>query len=100
MDIITAFLLGLLGSLHCAGMCGPLALALPAAGRSGSAYLGGRIAYNLGRVTTYSGVGVVGGMFGKALLLAGIQRWVSIALGLALLAGLFTSPKLAVARPV
>ena len=34
MDLWTAFLLGLVGSLHCAGMCGPLALALPAAGNT------------------------------------------------------------------
>ncbi len=27
--IWTAFILGLAGSMHCAGMCGPLALALP-----------------------------------------------------------------------
>jgi sulfite exporter TauE/SafE len=34
------------------------------------------------------------------LVLAGIQRWVSIALGLALLAGLICSRKLGVSRPV
>ena len=34
IDCWTAFLLGLVGSLHCAGMCGPLALALPTAGNS------------------------------------------------------------------
>lgn len=100
MDYLAAFFLGLLGSLHCAGMCGPLALALPATGRSGAGYVAGRLAYNLGRVTTYCALGVVFGIFGKALLLAGIQRWVSIALGVALLIGLFTSQKLAVAPPV
>ncbi len=29
MELWTAFILGLVGSLHCAAMCGPLALALP-----------------------------------------------------------------------
>ena len=41
MDLWTAFLLGLVGSLHCAGMCGPLALALPAAGNTTPAYVAG-----------------------------------------------------------
>jgi sulfite exporter TauE/SafE len=100
MDLWTAFILGLVGSLHCAGMCGPLALALPAAGNTASGYVAGRAAYNLGRVITYCLLGVVFGLLGKTLWLAGIQRWVSIALGLALLAGLFTSRKLALWRPV
>jgi len=40
------------------------------------------------------------GALGKTLFLAGIQRWVSIALGLALIAGLFASRKLALWQPV
>lgn len=94
MDFWTPFILGLVGSLHCAGMCGPLALALPAAGRTASAYVAGRLAYNLGRVVTYTLLGVVFGLLGKTLLLAGVQRWLSIAIGLLLLAGLFASRKL------
>jgi hypothetical protein len=100
MLLLTAFLLGLVGSLHCAGMCGPLALALPMAGNSTPAFVLGRVAYNLGRIVTYCLLGVVFGLAGKTLLLAGVQRWASIALGVALLAGLFTSRKLAVWRPV
>ena len=95
-----AFVLGLLGSLHCAGMCGPLALALPQAGKSLSAYTSGRIAYNIGRVITYCLLGVLCGLVGRTLLMAGIQRWVSIALGVLLLVGLFTSRKLALWQPV
>jgi uncharacterized protein len=100
MDCWTAFILGLVGSLHCAGMCGPLALALPSAGNTASAYGAGRLAYNAGRVMTYCLLGVMFGLVGKTLLLAGIQRWVSIALGAALLAGLFASRKLGLWRPV
>ncbi|HOB32801.1 MAG TPA: sulfite exporter TauE/SafE family protein [Verrucomicrobiota bacterium] len=99
MELWTAFLLGLVGSLHCAGMCGPLALALPSPG-SGGAHVLGRVAYNLGRVATYGLIGVVFGLFGRALLLAGLQRWLSIALGVALLGGLLTSRHLAWWRPV
>jgi hypothetical protein len=100
MNILTAIVLGLVGSLHCAGMCGPLALALPAAGTSGPGFLSGRLAYNLGRILTYCLLGVVFGLVGKTLVVAGVQRWVSIGLGLMLLIGLFSSRKLALWRPV
>jgi len=98
--IWTAFILGLFGSLHCAGMCGPLALALPVTGGKPASFFAGRLAYNLGRIVTYCVLGLAFGLIGKTLGLAGIQRWVSIALGVALLAGLFTSRKLALWRPI
>ena len=100
MDLCTAFSLGLIGSLHCAGMCGPLALALPAAGNTTPGYVLGRVAYNAGRIITYCVLGIVFGLAGWTFLLAGLQRWVSIALGVALLLGLFASRKLALSRPV
>jgi len=100
LDCWTAFLLGFVGSLHCAGMCGPLALALPATGNSTPAYVLGRFAYNAGRIITYCLLGIVFGLVGQTLLLAGLQRWVSIALGVALLLALFASRRLALARPV
>lgn len=100
MELWTAFLLGLVGSAHCAGMCGPLALALPAAGNTRMTFFAGRLAYNFGRVLTYSGLGLVFGLFGKTFLLAGLQRGLSIALGVFLLAGLVLSRKLALWRPV
>jgi uncharacterized protein len=100
MDLGTAFLLGLVGSLHCAGMCGPLALALPAAGNTTPGYVLGRVAYNAGRIVTYCLLGIVFGLAGWTFLLAGLQRWVSIALGVALLLGLFASRRLALWRPV
>lgn len=100
MDYWTAFVLGLAGSLHCAAMCGPLALALPTAARNGLNLVVGRCAYAVGRITTYCALGLVFGLAGRTLALAGIQRWVSIALGLTLLTGLFASRRLALWRPV
>jgi hypothetical protein len=91
MELGTAFLLGFTGSLHCAGMCGPLALALPPAGDSAAGFIAGRLAYNAGRILTYCLLGVVFGLIGQAMLLAGVQRWVSLTLGLALLVGLAAS---------
>ena len=100
LPLATAFALGLVGSLHCAGMCGPLALALPVAGKGPGRFVLGRLAYNLGRVATYAGLGIVFGLAGQGLLLAGLQRWVSITLGVLLIVGLFASRRVALARPV
>ena len=100
MEFTTAFVLGLVGSLHCAGMCGPLALALPPAGKTATGHAAGRLAYNGGRIVTYCALGLLFGLLGKTLLLAGVQRWLSIALGVALLVGLFASRKLALWRPM
>src|ERR1041385_2077549 len=80
-DYWTALVLGLVGSLHCAGMCGPLALALPQAGGNALAFGFGRVTYNLGRVSAYCILGLLFGLVGRSLFLAGVQRWVSIALG-------------------
>jgi uncharacterized protein len=100
MEYWTALLLGLVGSVHCAGMCGPLALALPAGGDSRAAFIAGRLAYNLGRILTYAGLGAVFGLVGQGFVLAGVQRWVSLILGAAILIGLFFSPRLLKAAPV
>ncbi len=94
MDLWTAFILGLAGSLHCAGMCGPLALALPTPDHRLTPLLAGRLAYNAGRVVTYCLLGLLFGLLGKVFAVAGLQQTLSIALGVALLLGLFLSPKL------
>jgi uncharacterized protein len=100
MDLGIAFILGFLGSLHCAAMCGPLMLALPVPAGGPLRFVAGRIVYQLGRILTYCLLGVVAGLAGKSLLLAGFQRWISIALGIAVLAGFLLSKKIAVAAPV
>jgi len=100
IEIWTAFLLGLVGSLHCAGMCGPLALAMPSTGATPAGFVLGRCVTHLGRLATYAALGVVFGLAGQTLLLAGVQRWISIALGAALLGGLLASRRLALAAPV
>lgn len=100
MELWTAFILGLVGSLHCAGMCGPLALALPPAGATAPAFFTGRLAYNLGRLITYGALGLIFGLIGKSLFLAGVQRWTSIGLGILLLVGIFSSRRMALWRPI
>ena len=98
MQLWTAFLLGFVGSAHCAGMCGPLALALPG-GKRGT-FVVGRVLYNLGRIVTYMAMGAVFGLLGQGLALAGLQRWLSVVLGVIILAGLFSSRRFGGALPV
>ena len=100
MDFTLAIALGLLGSLHCAAMCGPLQLALPLPPGGPGRVIRGRVLYQLGRITTYCLLGVVAGLAGKSLALAGLQRWLSIALGAAILAGWLLSKKMALSTPV
>jgi sulfite exporter TauE/SafE len=100
MDFGIAFALGLLGSLHCAAMCGPLMLALPAPSGGAGRFLAGRIFYQLGRIATYCLLGVVAGLIGKSIFLAGLQRWLSIALGASILIGFLLSKKVALSAPV
>jgi sulfite exporter TauE/SafE len=79
--ISMAFLMGLVGSFHCLGMCGPIAMALPMGHRTNSGRLAGGVIYNLGRVFTYSFLGLVLGMAGELLISPKIQNMVSIAFG-------------------
>lgn len=64
---VAVFLVGLLGGVHCVGMCGGIVAALSAPGAAGR--LPGLLAYNLGRVTTYAALGGVFGAIGSASLL-------------------------------
>ena len=100
MILWTALLLGLVGSLHCAGMCGPLALALPTTGNARATFVLGRVAYNVGRILTYCLLGAAFGLIGQTLAFAGFQRWVSIAAGLAILLGLLVFSRSTVSLPV
>lgn len=86
---IVAFTTGLAGSLHCLGMCGPIALALPVGGFSFGKTLFSRLVYNSGRILTYSTLGLILGFIGNQFLLAGFQRQLSVLLGVFVLFNLF-----------
>lgn len=81
MFALEGFMIGLLGSLHCVGMCGPLALALPLANRSGFSKITAALLYNLGRAITYAAMGLILGLLGVGAKIYGMQQWVSIACG-------------------
>ncbi len=77
--------------MHCLGMCGPIALALPLDRSSRLSTLMGALTYNFGRMLTYAVLGLVFGQIGRAFSLIGLQKWVSIGAGtLILLYVLFT----------
>jgi sulfite exporter TauE/SafE len=84
-EILAAFFVGLVGSLHCIGMCGPIAIALPVPNSSNLSFFTGRILYNLGRVVTYSFLGGFLGLVGSKIALAGAQQVVSIILGVVII---------------
>ena len=82
MEILSALTLGVLTSFHCAGMCGPIALALPLKNDNWVTRIFGAILYNLGRSVTYAILGFVFGLAGQGLVMSGFQQWVSIIMGL------------------
>ncbi len=89
MFIYTAFLIGLVGSLHCIGMCGPIAIALPLGNKGWLHRVAGGVTYNLGRIITYALLGAVFGLLGQGIEMAGLQRWASIVIGAAMVLSVF-----------
>lgn len=81
----SALILGLVGSLHCVGMCGPLALALPTGKLKPAQKIIANLLYPLGRIFTYAILGALAGIFGAGFSLVGLQQPLSIAAGLLLL---------------
>ncbi len=79
--LFSALLLGLMGSFHCAGMCGPIAVALPLHGNTVSQKIFGGTLYNIGRTITYGIMGAVFGLLGQGLHLIGFQQRVSVLMG-------------------
>lgn len=79
--LISAFVLGIMGSFHCAGMCGPIAIALPLHGNSAGGKVFGGTLYNLGRTITYGIMGALFGLLGQGMALIGFQQSVSVIMG-------------------
>ncbi len=83
--IWAAITLGFLGSFHCVGMCGPIALALPLNHNSLSSKITGALLYNVGRMFTYALLGSLFGLLGQSVVIAGYQQALSITLGVIIL---------------
>ncbi len=85
MELWTALVLGFLGSFHCVGMCGPIALSIPRTSSRLLSLSSNALIYNFGRVLTYSLFGLLFGFLGRGITLSGFQSWLSIALGASIL---------------
>lgn len=80
--LYSALVLGLLGSLHCLGMCGPIAFLLPV-DRSNHYKSGMQVLiYHIGRLLAYGSMGAVFGLLGSGINLFGAQQKLSIIIGL------------------
>jgi hypothetical protein len=83
--LFTAFFFGLISSLHCIGMCGPIAMMLPVERNNPAKKVFQIITYHLGRLTAYASIGFVFGLLGKGFFMAGIQQQLSIFIGVAMI---------------
>jgi len=79
--VLTGIGIGLAGSIHCIGMCGPIALTLTPGNHSWTPAL----LYNLGRALSYGTMGLVFGLIGNQFYLAGLQQTLSIVSGVLIL---------------
>jgi len=80
--IATAFILGLLGSFHCVGMCGPIAFLLPLDRKNVVNRTLQIVLYHIGRLFTYGFLGLLFGILGKSFYLFGFQQQLSIIIGI------------------
>ncbi|WP_435254424.1 sulfite exporter TauE/SafE family protein [Tenacibaculum sp. A30] len=78
---LSAIIFGLLGSFHCIGMCGPIAFMLPVDRTNKVKQFFQIASYHLGRLFTYSLIGLLFGLLGKGFYFFGFQQQLSIIVG-------------------
>lgn len=83
--LYSALFLGLISSLHCIGMCGPIAMMLPVSHNNPTKKAAQVLLYHLGRLTAYSVLGLAFGLLGRGLYLAGLQQQLSIIAGIVMI---------------
>ena len=83
--VFSALLLGLVSSLHCLGMCGPLVLGIIPPNLNSIQKTGVLAQYHGGRLLTYGILGVVAGLVGQQLFMPEVQQYISIGLGVIVL---------------
>ena len=80
--LYSAFIFGLISSLHCIGMCGPIVMMLPVERKNPAKKVTQIMTYHLGRLSAYSAIGLLFGLLGRGFFLAGIQQQLSIFIGI------------------
>lgn len=83
--LYSAFILGLISSLHCIGMCGPIAMMLPVDRQKEAKKITQIITYHLGRLAAYASIGLLFGLLGRGFFLAGLQQKTSVFIGIAMI---------------
>ncbi len=78
---LSAIIFGLLGSFHCIGMCGPIAFMLPVDRNNKVKQFFQITSYHLGRLFTYSFIGLLFGLLGTGFSFFGFQQQLSIIVG-------------------
>ncbi len=78
------FLVGLLGSVHCIGMCGPLVMALPISQKTNLHKTIALVLYHLGKISSYTILGVLFGLLGSQFPVFGLQQNLSMLIGIAM----------------
>lgn len=92
--LYSAFILGLISSLHCIGMCGPIAMMLPLDHQNEAKKVTQIVTYHLGRLTAYAIIGLIFGLLGRGFFLAGLQQKMSIFIGLAMIIAVLIPEKI------
>ena len=74
ISYVSVFLVGLLGGVHCVGMCGGIVTALSLSSTTRRPALPMLLAYNFGRITSYALAGAIVGAIGASTIL--LERFV------------------------
>lgn len=85
--IVGGFILGIAGSLHCVGMCGPLVMAIPFQQVKNKfvAYF----IYGISKTLAYVSLGIIAGLLGATFRSLKVQQTVSILAGMFIIIGVF-----------
>ncbi|WP_396188204.1 sulfite exporter TauE/SafE family protein [Flavobacterium sp.] len=79
--LYSALIFGLISSLHCVGMCGPIAMMIPLDRNNPAKKVIQIMAYQIGRLSAYAVLGLVFGLLGRGFFMAGLQQQLSIFVG-------------------
>ncbi len=91
MELWTALFLGFAGSFHCVGMCGPIAMSIPRSSSRFFVLTSHAFIYNSGRILVYAALGLIFGLLGTQITIAGFQGWISILLGVGIVSAVIVN---------
>lgn len=101
--LFSGLILGLFGSLHCVGMCGPIAFMLPVNRRNKRIQLLQVASYHIGRLIAYATLGMLFGLLGKSFYFFGFQQQLSIIVGVLMILSILiprTFKRFSIAKPI